>query len=109
MLLMELQSNKSFNTIKLCFSVIHYTGFEAAATNIFIKLLKLVNINLPCGCGLEYLLRCPASHRRRRKGNPEPGPPGWDLDARLTTLFCNKIIVAKSKEVKSGWSNSLQE
>jgi hypothetical protein len=28
------------------------------------------------------------------------------LDARLTTLLCKKEIVAKSKEVKAGWSNS---
>jgi hypothetical protein len=28
------------------------------------------------------------------------------LDARLTTLLCKNIIVAKSKEVKTGWSNS---
>jgi hypothetical protein len=30
------------------------------------------------------------------------GPPGWGLDARLTTLLCKRIIVAKSKEVKTG-------
>jgi hypothetical protein len=30
-----------------------------------------------------------------------PGRPGWGLDARLTTLLCKKIIVAKSKEVKT--------
>jgi hypothetical protein len=29
------------------------------------------------------------------------GPPGWGLDARLTTLPVQKIIVAKSKEVKT--------
>jgi hypothetical protein len=28
------------------------------------------------------------------------------LDARLKTLLCKRIIVAKSKEVKAGWSNS---
>jgi hypothetical protein len=28
------------------------------------------------------------------------------LDARLTTVICKKIIVTKSKEVKTGWSNS---
>jgi hypothetical protein len=28
------------------------------------------------------------------------------LDARLTTLPCKNIIVVKSKEVKTGWSNS---
>jgi hypothetical protein len=27
----------------------------------------------PCGGGVEYLHRGPASHRRRRKGNPVPG------------------------------------
>jgi hypothetical protein len=26
----------------------------------------------------------------------------WGLDARLTTLLCKKIIVTKSKEVKTG-------
>jgi hypothetical protein len=48
----------------------------------------------PCGGGLEYLHRCPASRKRRQKGNPVPGgipgppcswgiwirgpgPPGW--------------------------------
>jgi hypothetical protein len=30
------------------------------------------------------------------------------LDARLTTLLCKKIIVPKSKEVNTGWSNSQQ-
>jgi hypothetical protein len=30
-------------------------------------------------------------------------PPGRGLDSRLTTLLCNKIIVAKSKKVKSAW------
>jgi hypothetical protein len=28
------------------------------------------------------------------------------LNARLMTLLCKKIIVAKSKGVKPGWSNS---
>jgi hypothetical protein len=30
------------------------------------------------------------------------------LDARLKTLLFKKIIVAKSKEVKTGWSSSRQ-
>jgi hypothetical protein len=30
-----------------------------------------------------------------------PGPPSWDLDPRLTTLFCKTITVTKSKEVKT--------
>jgi hypothetical protein len=68
---------------------------------------------------LEYLHPSPARSRRRRKGNPMPGgitrplchwgtltqitdPPGWGLESRLTTLFCKRNIVAKSKEVKSG-------
>jgi hypothetical protein len=59
------------------------------------------NISL-CGGGLEHLHRSPAISRRRRKGNPVPGgltgpachwgtqiqgpgPPGWGLDAWLTT------------------------
>jgi hypothetical protein len=36
------------------------------------------------------------------------GPPGWGLDARLTTLLCKKNIFPKSKEVKSGCSNLRQ-
>jgi hypothetical protein len=28
------------------------------------------------------------------------------LNARLTNLLCHKIIVAKSKEMKAGWSDS---
>jgi hypothetical protein len=36
----------------------------------------------PCGGGVEYLHRSPASHRRRRKGNPVPGGitglPCWE-------------------------------
>jgi hypothetical protein len=28
------------------------------------------------------------------------------LDARLTTLLCKKNIIAKSKEVKTEWTNS---
>jgi hypothetical protein len=31
------------------------------------------------------------------------------LDARLTTLLCKKVTVAKSKEVKTGWSNSVDK
>jgi hypothetical protein len=30
------------------------------------------------------------------------------LDARLTTLLCKNITVAKSKEMTTGWSNSKQ-
>jgi hypothetical protein len=33
-----------------------------------------------------------------------PGPPTWGLDARQSTLLCKQIIVAKSKEVKTGCS-----
>jgi hypothetical protein len=33
-------------------------------------------------------------------------PPGWGLDARLTTLLCKTIIVAKCKEEETGWSIS---
>jgi hypothetical protein len=29
------------------------------------------------------------------------GPPGWRLAARLTTLLCEIIILAKSKEAKT--------
>jgi hypothetical protein len=30
------------------------------------------------------------------------GPPGWLLDARLKTLLCERITVAKFKKVKRG-------
>jgi hypothetical protein len=76
-------------------------------------------LKFPCGRGLEYLHRSTASRGRRRKGNPVPGgitaPPcrwgdintwTWSsrlgLDKRLTTFLCKKIIVTKSKEVKTG-------
>jgi hypothetical protein len=91
-------------------------------------LLNLILVHeraFPCGGGLEYPHRSPASRRRRRKENPvpggitgppchwgtwiqRPGPPSWRLDARLMTLLCKKIIVTKSKEAKSRWSNSRQ-
>jgi hypothetical protein len=31
------------------------------------------------------------------------------LDARLMTLHCKKITVAKSKEVRTGWSNLIDK
>jgi DNA-binding Lrp family transcriptional regulator len=34
---------------------------------------KLSNNSYPCGGGVEYPHRSPASGRRRRKGNPVPG------------------------------------
>jgi hypothetical protein len=60
-----------------------------------------------CGGGIEHPHLSPASRRRRWKGNARPGvltgpsfnwgtqmqgpgPPGWGLDARLTTLLCKK-------------------
>jgi hypothetical protein len=36
-------------------------------------LLKLFHKLTPCGGGLEYLHRCPASRKRQQKGNPVPG------------------------------------
>jgi hypothetical protein len=30
-----------------------------------------------------------------------PGPLGWVLDTRPMTLLCEKIVVVKSKEVKT--------
>jgi hypothetical protein len=36
-------------------------------------------------------------------------PPGWEFDARPRTLLCKKIIVAKSKEVETGPSISLEQ
>jgi hypothetical protein len=47
--------------------------------------------------GIDVYLRCVSSHKT--KSENLYGPPGWGLDARLTTLLC-KNIVAKSKEVK---------
>jgi hypothetical protein len=35
-------------------------------------------------------------HKHKRLG------PGWRLDSRLVILLCEKIIVAKSKEIKTG-------
>jgi hypothetical protein len=37
-----------------------------------------------------------------------PGPPGYGLDTRLMTLLCKKIIVMKSEELKTRWSNLRQ-
>jgi hypothetical protein len=43
------------------------------------------------------------------KGHLVPGDitglpcPSWGLDAKLTTFLCKKIIVGKTKEVKTGW------
>jgi hypothetical protein len=65
----------------------------------------------------------PAKRRRRWKGNPVPkgitgppcllgtellriGRPAWGLNTRLLTLLCKKNYIAKSKEVKTGWSTS---
>jgi hypothetical protein len=31
-----------------------------------------------------------------------PGPPGWGLETRLTTLLCKRITVVKSRDVKTG-------
>jgi hypothetical protein len=46
-----------------------------------------VTHSLPCGGGVEYLHRSPASRRRRRKGNPVPGdingpPCSWGIYVR---------------------------
>jgi hypothetical protein len=49
------------------------------------------------GDGLEYLHRSSASRRRRRKGDAMPG-----------LQPCQKIIVAKSKQGKTGRFNSRQ-
>jgi hypothetical protein len=74
-----------------------------------------------------YPHRSLASRRRRLIGNPVPGgitgspchlgaeiqrpgppcPPGWELEARLTTsLQTKKNNVVKSREVKTGWPHS---
>jgi hypothetical protein len=43
--------------------------------------------SIPCGGGIEYLHRSPASGRRQRKGNPVPGgitrpPSSWEIQIR---------------------------
>jgi hypothetical protein len=94
----------------------------------------LLPIN-PCGGGLEYPHCSPACRRWRRKGNPvpggitwphchwgtyiqRPGPPGWGLDARLTTLLCKKLLPRNPKKWKpdgliprnrSDWLNLLRK
>jgi hypothetical protein len=78
---------------------------------------KFIYLTSPCEGGLEYRHRSPARRRRRRKDNPAPGGYNWatlslgdinkrtwSLGSRLTTLLCKKIIVAKSKEVKTGYN-----
>jgi hypothetical protein len=37
-----------------------------------------------------------------------PGPPGWELDARLTILLCKNSNCCK-REVKAGRSTNLAE
>jgi hypothetical protein len=45
----------------------------------------------------------PPCHWETQIQGPGPGPPVWGLDGKLTTtLFCEKIIVAKYKEAKTG-------
>jgi hypothetical protein len=48
----------------------------------------------PCEGGFQYLRRSNASRTRPRKGTHicihGPGPPGWRVDARLTTLLCKR-------------------
>jgi hypothetical protein len=78
-----------------------------------------------CGGRLEYLHCNPVIHRSWQKGNPVPGvivgppyhwgiyvqrpsSPNWRLDARLMAFLCKKVIVAKSRQVKTTWFNSTQ-
>jgi hypothetical protein len=67
--------------------------------------------------GLECLHRSPASRRRRQKGNmvregvtrlPSHGGVGGGggVGHKADDLALQNIIVAKSKDVKTGWSNS---
>jgi hypothetical protein len=42
-------------------------------TEFIYVMLKKLDLLTPCGGGLEYLHRCPASRKRRHKGNPVPG------------------------------------
>jgi hypothetical protein len=82
---------------------------------ILLLLLLLLCYSTPCGGGFEYLHRNPASCRRRWKENPmpgvitgppcswgtyiqRPGPPGWGLDATLTTWLCETITLRNPKK-----------
>jgi hypothetical protein len=69
----------------------------------------------PCGGGLEYLHRSPASRRRQRKGTPSrawgynwatlsPTETRLEINTRLTTLLCKNVIATKSKEVQTGYN-----
>jgi hypothetical protein len=49
-----------------------------------ITLAAILLVGAPCGGGLEYLHRSPASRKRRQKGNPVPGgitgpPCSWGI------------------------------
>jgi hypothetical protein len=37
-----------------------------------------------------------------------PGPPGWMLEARLTTLRCKKLLLRNPKKWKPGCSNLIR-
>jgi hypothetical protein len=76
---------------------------------------------IPCRGRTEHLHHSPVSCSRQHKGSPVPraitGPPChrgtyiqrdllfqvWGLDASLMTFLCEKITIAKSKEVKTRW------
>jgi hypothetical protein len=61
---------------ELCFLLVRAEGLQAGQS--------LQIISIPCGGGVEYLLRSLARRRTRRKGNPVPGaitgpPCSWGI------------------------------
>jgi hypothetical protein len=55
--------------------------FPKVGRDWFYRLVSRIIVIIPCGGGVEYLHRSPASPRRRRKGNPVPGGiTGGDLN-----------------------------
>jgi hypothetical protein len=67
-----------------------------ATTMKFIKSIQHTPPITPRGGGLEYLHRCPASCKRRHKGNPVPGgitgpPCSWGI--RFPMIFHNEKYV----------------
>jgi hypothetical protein len=58
--------------------------FLCVTTQSYIGRTTQDQVSLPCGGGVEYLHRRPASRRRRLKGNPVPGcitgpPCSWGI------------------------------
>jgi hypothetical protein len=51
-------------------------GLCAVRDEDFISMIRDLSLSIPCGGGIEYLHRSPASRKRRQKGNPVPGGMG---------------------------------